>query len=129
VDGEFKALGLMAERNTLMDGAAERAHARNNNARLNNDELLDGALSTQQTTTGKLKDALTQMEQTKQTGQYTAATLEQDREKIKRIDQVRARVLACLARLGQPQPASPAASPCWRHERCVATRAMRARAP
>lgn len=88
MDGEFKALGLMAERNTLMDGAAERAHARNN-ARLNNDELLDGALSTQQTTTTKLKDALTQMEQTKQTGMYTAATLEQDREKIKRIDQVR----------------------------------------
>jgi hypothetical protein len=33
------------------------------------------------------RDALTQLEQTKETGRSTAATLEQDREKIKRIDQ------------------------------------------
>lgn len=89
INTEFKALGVMAERATLMEGAAERHNAAHGRSRMNNDELLEGALSIQQNTTNKLKDALSQVEQTKETGKYTAATLEQSREKIKRIDQVR----------------------------------------
>jgi hypothetical protein len=71
------------------------------NSRPTNDSLLGGALSTQQATTSKLKDALTQLEQTKDTGRFTAATLEQDREKIKRIDQVRGDAGSGEARRGR----------------------------
>jgi hypothetical protein len=100
INTDFKALGVMAERATLMEGAAER-HGVANKSRMNNDELLDGALGVQQATTSKLRDALSQVEQTKETGRYTAATLEQDREKIKRIDQVRrARANTATAAVG-----------------------------
>ena len=51
-----------------------------------NDTLLSGALAKQEDTTVKLRDALTQVEQTRETGRYTAAKLEEGREKIRRID-------------------------------------------
>lgn len=85
VDAEFKALGIMADRANLLDGAPA-ARGGFNPGRATNTELLDKALDTQQTTTAKLKEALTTVEATKETGRFTAAQLEEDREKLKRID-------------------------------------------
>lgn len=54
--------------------------------RATNDELLDRALDTEKNTLSKLKQGLATVEQTKEQGRLTAAQLEQDREKLKRID-------------------------------------------
>lgn len=87
-DGEFKALGLMVEQESLFEGAAKREAGREkfDPSRAKNDDLLDKAASTQRSNLEKLKAGLATVESTKETGKQTAAQLEEDREKIKRID-------------------------------------------
>jgi hypothetical protein len=56
VDADFKALGVMADRANLLDGApASRGGGDFNTHRATNSELLGKALGTQQATTAKLK--------------------------------------------------------------------------
>jgi len=88
VDAEFRALGVMVEKDALMDGRPNQAN-RNNEfdpTRAKNDDLLDKAKNTQEDTLMKLKSGLATVEATKEQGKFTAAQLEQDREKMKRID-------------------------------------------
>lgn len=54
--------------------------------RATNDELLDKALDTEKNTLAKLKQGLATVETTKEIGKFTAAQLQQDTEKMKRID-------------------------------------------
>jgi hypothetical protein len=106
VDAEFKALGVMQDRANLLEGA--HAARRDDPSRKTNTELLEGALSRQQETTNKLRvrgdccypcsrvappisplppqEALGTVAATQETARFTAATLEEDREKLKRID-------------------------------------------
>lgn len=88
LDSEFKAMGIVAERTTLLDGAnRDEATGRGfDPLRANNDTLLDKATAQQKETTSRLKDGLAVIEQTREQGKFTAAQLEEDREKIKRID-------------------------------------------
>ena len=93
VDAEFRALGVVVEKDALVEGpAAERARglaAREGGfdpARARNDELLDRAEGIQKDSLQKLKAGLMTVEATKEQGKLTAAQLEQDREKMKRID-------------------------------------------
>jgi hypothetical protein len=88
VDADFRALGVMVEKDALMDGRPNQAN-RNNEfdpTRAKNDDLLDKAKNTQEDTLMKLKSGLATVEATKEQGKFTAAQLEQDREKMKRID-------------------------------------------
>ena len=88
VDAEFRALGVMVEKDALMDGRPNQAN-RNSDfdpTRAKNDDLLDKAKNTQEDTLMKLKSGLATVEATKEQGKFTAAQLEQDREKMKRID-------------------------------------------
>lgn len=88
VDAEFRALGVMVEKDALMDGRPNQVN-RNNDfdpTRAKNDDLLDKAKNTQEDTLMKLKSGLATVEATKEQGKFTAAQLEQDREKMKRID-------------------------------------------
>jgi len=78
----------VVEKDALMDGRLNQAN-RNNDfdpTRAKNDDLLDKAKSTQEETLMKLKSGLATVEATKEQGKFTAAQLEQDREKMKRID-------------------------------------------
>jgi hypothetical protein len=78
----------MVEKDALMDGRPNQAN-RNNEfdpTRAKNDDLLDKAKNTQEDTLMKLKSGLATVEATKEQGKFTAAQLEQDREKMKRID-------------------------------------------
>ena len=54
VDADFKALGVMADRANLLDGAP-KPRGEFNTTRATNSELLGKALGTQQSTTAKLK--------------------------------------------------------------------------
>lgn len=83
INEEFVALGMLVEKEELMAGAtATRA---DDPSRLNNGQLLDRAFDIQVGTTNKLKEAHAQLQATKETALVTAATLEQDREKMARI--------------------------------------------
>lgn len=84
IDADFKQLGVLVERNQLLEGAAERRNDFDP-ARATNDDLLDKAKGMQQDTTAKLKEGLAVLEATKDQAKYTAAVLEQDREKMQRI--------------------------------------------
>ena len=78
----------MVEKDALIDGRPNQAN-RNNEfdpTRAKNDDLLDKAKNTQEDTLMKLKSGLATVEATKEQGKFTAAQLEQDREKMKRID-------------------------------------------
>jgi hypothetical protein len=88
VDGEFRALGVLVEKESLFEGAAERGKGKDkfDPKRATNDDLLGRALNTETDTLAKLKAGLATVESTKEQGKYTAAQLEQDREKLKRID-------------------------------------------
>ena len=90
LDNEFKELGLMSEKESLFDGAEKRKAARGGDgfdpSRAKNDDLLDKAKSVQASNLDKLKAGLSVVEATKEQAKYTAAQLEQDREKLKRID-------------------------------------------
>lgn len=86
VDGEFRALGVMVEKDALFDGARGAKKDKFDPGRASNDELLDKALSTEEATLAKLKAGLATVETTREQGKFTAAQLEQDREKLKRID-------------------------------------------
>ena len=93
VDAEFRALGVVVEKDALVEcPAAERARALAareggfDPARARNDELLDRAEGIQKDSLQKLKAGLMTVEATKEQGKLTAAQLEQDREKMKRID-------------------------------------------
>jgi hypothetical protein len=86
VDGEFKALGVVVEKDSLLEGRKKKDDGFDP-SRANNDELLNSALGTQKDTTSKLKSGLATLEATKEQAKYTAAQLEQGREKLKRIDQ------------------------------------------
>lgn len=87
VDGEFRALGVLVEHDALMEGAKARKGGDGfDPTRAKNDELLDKAGQVQQDSLQKLKQGLMTVEQTKEQGKVTAAQLEQDREKLKRID-------------------------------------------
>lgn len=85
IDTEFKALGVMVERNELMSGAAEPKGGAFDVSRATNDELLGKATDVQASTTQKLKDGLATLEATKEQAKFTAAQLEADREKMQRI--------------------------------------------
>lgn len=85
LDAEYKAMGVSADRTALMAGTgADRAGP--NGGRETNDSLLDKAKEVQEDTTNKLRDGLRVIEGTREQAKMTAAQLEQDREKIKRID-------------------------------------------
>ncbi len=88
MDGEFRALGVLVEHDALMEGArgARKGGDGFDPTRAKNDELLDKAASMQADSLQKLKQGLMTVEQTKEQGKVTAAQLEQDREKLKRID-------------------------------------------
>ena len=90
VDSEFKALGLLSEKESLFDGAEKRRAGKGGDgfdpSRAKNDDLLDKAASTQKASLDKLKEGLKTVEATKEQAKFTAAQLEQDREKLKRID-------------------------------------------
>lgn len=88
VNEEFRNLGFMAEKESLFDGAEKRAKKGGDfdPSRAKNDDLLDKAQSVQRSNLDKLKQGLSVVEATKEQGKFTAAQLEQDREKLKRID-------------------------------------------
>jgi hypothetical protein len=88
VDGEFRNLGVMVERDALLEGAigAGRGRDKFDPTRAKNDELLDKAAGIQADNTSKLRSGLQTIEATRDTGKFTAAQLEEDREKLKRID-------------------------------------------
>ena len=89
MDADFKALGVVVEKDALMEGASKSALAGREGfdpTRAKNDELLDKASGIQQDNLSKLKAGLATVEATKEQGKFTAAQLEQDREKMKRID-------------------------------------------
>jgi Sec20 len=81
----FPCSGVLAERNALLEGATAERIA--DGPRKNNDDLLKAAANTHANTTEKLKSGLAVLEATREQGRFTAAQLEEDREKIKRIDQ------------------------------------------
>lgn len=88
VDAEFKALGVVVEKDTLMDGrSGQRGGREFDPTRAKNEDLLNSALSTQKDTTSKLKSGLATLEATKEQAKYTAAQLAEGQEKLKRIDQ------------------------------------------
>lgn len=80
----------MNDKESLFDGAEKRKAARAGDgfdpSRAKNDDLLDKAKTVQQSNLDKLKAGLGIVESTKEQAKYTAAQLEQDREKLKRID-------------------------------------------
>lgn len=82
IDSEFKELGVLAEREELFEGAKRGG---NDPSKMNNDQLLGAALDIQKQNKEKLKEGLQTVIATKETAMHTAATLEQDREKITRI--------------------------------------------
>ena len=88
VDSDFKALGVVVEKDALMEGASKQLAGRDgfDPTRAKNDELLDKASGIQQDNLSKLKAGLATVEATREQGKFTAAQLEQDREKMKRID-------------------------------------------
>lgn len=97
IDSEFKELGVLAEREELFEGA--KRGGGNDPSKMNNDQLLGAALDIQKQNKDKLKEGLQTVIATKETAMHTAATLEQDREKI-------------TVRAGAPPPrASAAAQP------------------
>ena len=80
IDSEFKELGVLAEREELFEGA--KRGGGNDPSKMNNDQLLGAALDIQKQNKDKLKEGLQTVIATKETAMHTAATLEQDREKI-----------------------------------------------
>lgn len=84
INGEFKEMGMIAERDELFDGAKARVD-RDDPSRMNNSQLLDGALSIQVDNKNRLKEGLTMLTAAKQTGLETMGTLQTDREKMARI--------------------------------------------
>ncbi len=86
IDADFRSLGVMAERDALMEGAPRKRDTFDP-TRAKNDELLDKAAGIQSDNLSKLKGGLQTIENTRETGKLTAAKLEEDREKLKRIDQ------------------------------------------
>ncbi len=91
VDADFRALGVMAERDALMEGGSGGRGGRQGDqfdpTRAKNDDLLNKAAGIQSDNLAKLKGGLQSIEETKEVGKLTAAKLEEDREKLKRIDQ------------------------------------------
>jgi SNARE protein len=85
LDSEYKAMGVSAERAQLMSGTGADRNGLDV-SRANNDQLLDKAKEVQEDSTAKLRDGLRVLETTRDQAKMTAAQLEQDREKIKRID-------------------------------------------
>ena len=92
VDNDFRSLGILAEKDALMEGGTREGRVLAGSrdgfdpTRAKNDDLLDRAGGIQQDTLAKLKQGLATVESTKEQGKFTAAQLEQDREKMKRID-------------------------------------------
>ena len=85
IDNAFKAMGLMADKETLFEGAGKRAEGGFDPTRARNADLLAAARSKEEDNLGKLKEVLVVAEATKEQGKHTAATLAQDVEKIERI--------------------------------------------
>lgn len=77
----------MAERDALMEGAPKSKRDTFDPTRAKNDDLLDKAANIQSDNLNKLKGGLQTIENTREVGKLTAAKLEEDREKLKRIDQ------------------------------------------
>jgi len=78
----------VVEKDALMEGGSRPLGGRDgfDPTRAKNDELLDKAGGIQADSLAKLKAGLATVEATKEQGKFTAAQLEQDREKMKRID-------------------------------------------
>jgi len=87
IDADFRSLGVMAERDALMEGAPKSKRDTFDPTRAKNDDLLDKAANIQSDNLNKLKGGLQTIENTREVGKLTAAKLEEDREKLKRIDQ------------------------------------------
>ena len=113
----------MNDKESLFEGAEKRKAARGGEgfdpSRAKNDDLLDKAKTVQQSNLDKLKSGLGIVESTKEQAKYTAAQLEQDREKLKRIDSgldevqgelcvlLATRQRAVLSRCAPPSPHPP----------------------
>lgn len=86
IDNEFKGMGLMADKETLFDGAAKRAgEGAFDPTRARNVELISKAKAKEEENLGKLKEVLVVADAVKEQGKHMAATLAQDVEKIERI--------------------------------------------
>ena len=87
IDMEFKAMGLMADKEQLFEGAAKRAGGEGgfDPTRAKNVELISKAKAKEEENLSKLKEVLVVADATKEQGKHMAATLAQDVEKIERI--------------------------------------------
>lgn len=90
-DAAFKQLGGLAERGLLLASTAVGVGSAGTRppttARLSqNDEYLNAAIESQKGTTAKLKEGLSTLETTKVVAGEVALTLEEDREKIAKVD-------------------------------------------
>jgi hypothetical protein len=86
IDNDFKAMGLMADKEQLFEGAAKRAGEGGfDPTRARNVELISKAKAKEEENLSKLKEVLVVADATKEQGKHMAATLAQDVEKIERI--------------------------------------------
>jgi len=87
IDNEFKGMGLMADKESLFDGAAKRGGGGDafDPKKARNEELLEKAKRKEDDNLSKLKDVLQVAQNAKEQGTHVAATLAQDVEKIERI--------------------------------------------
>jgi hypothetical protein len=88
IDNDFKAMGLMADKEQLFESAARRGGGADGGfdpTRAKNIELISKAKAKEEENLGKLKEVLVVADATKIQGQHMAATLAQDVEKIDRI--------------------------------------------
>lgn len=85
IDSDFKALGIMADRDALFDGVNRRGKEKEDPSRMTNDELLNRAKGLEKDNLEKLKGGLLTIESAKEQAKHTAVVLEQDREKMARI--------------------------------------------
>lgn len=85
IDSDFKALGIMADRESLFDGVDRRERNRDDPSRMDNNELLGRARGIEDENLEKLKGGLLTIESAKEQAKHTAVVLEEDREKMTRI--------------------------------------------
>lgn len=85
INQEFRELNMMQDRSDLLEGAKPKSHG-DDPTRMTNDQLLDKALEMQSNTKSQLQDGLRMLTEAHRTGLETMGTLQQDREKMSRIN-------------------------------------------
>lgn len=75
----------MADRDALFEGTGNRVREKEDPSMMKNDDLLNRAKDIEKENLEKLKGGLLTIESSKEQAKYTAAQLEQDREKMGRI--------------------------------------------